>query len=81
MNLTFWTGFAFGTFAGVAVGLLTAGLCAMASKRDEWMPRRGPLLRYDRYDREVGEKLRRAAKENDEAWVAGVGVRRRGEGW
>lgn len=31
----FWMGLTIGLFLGVAVGLLTAGLCAMASKRDE----------------------------------------------
>ncbi len=30
----FWMGLLFGLFVGVAVGLFTAGLCAMAARRD-----------------------------------------------
>ncbi len=30
----FWIGLMIGLFAGVAMGLFTAGLCAMAAKRD-----------------------------------------------
>lgn len=30
----FWVAFSLGLFLGVALGLFTAGLCAMAAKRD-----------------------------------------------
>lgn len=72
--------FVFGLFVGVAIGLLTIGLCSMASKRDEHRFR-GPLLRYDRGGRHGGRVRSERDSERDEAWVAGVGVRRRGEGW
>ncbi|MHC1743278.1 MAG: hypothetical protein AB9873_09645 [Syntrophobacteraceae bacterium] len=51
----FWMGITIGLFLGVAVGLFTAGLCAMAARRDNRIDLANRQACYSRAQEPCGE--------------------------
>jgi|WetSurMetagenome_2_1015567.scaffolds.fasta_scaffold180379_2 hypothetical protein len=52
----FWIAFSLGLFVGVALGLFTAGLCAMAARRDHQIDSLCQETAYPASDKECVEQ-------------------------